>query len=751
MAGKLSIDLSLNAKGYADGAKEASYATKTLKQDTQAYLKEYGTLNRQMRTASMEARNLAAQFSALSDVEKNSNIGRSLELQMNQAIQKAGSLKDILQDTNDRISAAASDTSGLDATIMAFEGAAAAASVYTGALSLLGIENENLEEQFAKVQGALTLLNGVQSVANVLNENSVLIGKIKDLQTKARTAYLLAETGATSAETTAETANTVATGANTVAKTTNTASNAANTASNVANTAAVAVNTTAVAANATALGGATIAQKAFNLVAKANPYVLLAGAVTAVVGALYAFSKGSKDAKISEEQLNRELKYTQDEMQGIEDQADFDVAIAQAANKSASEIYKIRLEAKRAKQALAELGLSRATERYFNGEVDKSEIDKWQEEVNKAFQDTNKTIMDNYRQTQIDKVKKLHSKGGSKSGGGRTTNKPDKQDKPFDFTGAFEKNINKNSDALTKFVNDSQEALARLKQTWDDIFSDNKQSTYEQYVPSQNNTTTLNGIKAEMDANDQMIAKLKEVRAEYEKLGDITAVNQITAQIEGLVKANTDLGQSAQNMIEHQKKLAENAQIAAEQQENFEAQQEKLNQYKDAISNIGAAFGGLGSAIGDSTGKIMEFAGQALQTAANILPTIVQLIAAKQAESLASGTASAAKLPFPANVAAIASIVAQIMALFASFPKFESGGVISGSSFHGDNVIARVNSGEMIINKRQQSNLFNAIDKNKLSGTSNIQIGGVIRGTDILLVAKNQNNINKLSGTNIHF
>lgn len=41
---------------------------------------------------------------------------------------------------------------------------------------------------------------------------------------------------------------------------------------------------------------ATIAQKAFNLVAKANPYVLLALALVAVVGALVAFSSGADDA-----------------------------------------------------------------------------------------------------------------------------------------------------------------------------------------------------------------------------------------------------------------------------------------------------------------------------------------------------------------------------------------------------------------------------------------------------------------------
>ena len=81
------------------------------------------------------------------------------------------------------------------------------------------------------------------------------------------------------------------------------------------------------------------------------------------------------------------------------------------------------------------------------------------------------------------------------------------------------------------------------------------------------------------------------------------------------------------------------------------------------------------------------------------------LIGVKQGEALASGTASAAALPFPANIAAIAAIVAQIMAVFSTIAsvagKFAEGGIVGGSSMVGDRLIARVNSGEMILNGSQ--------------------------------------------------
>ena len=151
--------------------------------------------------------------------------------------------------------------------------------------------------------------------------------------------------------------------------------------------------------------------------------------------------------------------------------------------------------------------------------------------------------------------------------------------------------------------------------------------------------------------------------------------------------------------------------------EAAEAYKEKMAATQDIVGSVGSAFGSLGGAIGGTAGKMLEMAGQTAQAVAQIIPQIVALIGAKQGEALASGTASAAALPFPANIAAIASIIATITALFASFAgSFADGGIISGGSFHGDKMLARVNAGEMILNPKQQSNLFNALDSGGATG-----------------------------------
>ncbi len=95
---------------------------------------------------------------------------------------------------------------------------------------------------------------------------------------------------------------------------------------------------------------------------------------------------------------------------------------------------------------------------------------------------------------------------------------------------------------------------------------------------------------------------------------------------------------------------------------------------------------------------------------AELIPHIITIITAKEAEAIASGSASAAKLPYPASIPAIFSIVGILGSLFASLPKFANGGIIKGAASIGDYNIARVNSGEMILNGSQQAKLFNLLN-----------------------------------------
>ena len=113
-------------------------------------------------------------------------------------------------------------------------------------------------------------------------------------------------------------------------------------------------------------------------------------------------------------------------------------------------------------------------------------------------------------------------------------------------------------------------------------------------------------------------------------------------------------------------------------------------------------------------------------------------VAAKSAEAVAGATASGAKLPFPANLAAIAAGIAAVIAAFAMIGSFADGGVIRGRTTIGDYNLARVNGGEMILNSKQQTHLFNAIDNNRLGGGGTLVAGEIkVKGSDLYIAMKN--------------
>ena len=110
-------------------------------------------------------------------------------------------------------------------------------------------------------------------------------------------------------------------------------------------------------------------------------------------------------------------------------------------------------------------------------------------------------------------------------------------------------------------------------------------------------------------------------------------------------------------------------------------------------------------------------------TAADTAATITNT-AAKSGEAIASATASGASMPFPYNIVAIAAGVAAVVAALASISgAFANGGIVGGSSPSGDKLLARVNSGEMILNGAQQSRLFNFIN-----GVTPFADGGIVYG-----------------------
>mgnify|MGYP003505122994 CR=1 FL=1 len=147
-----------------------------------------------------------------------------------------------------------------------------------------------------------------------------------------------------------------------------------------------------------------------------------------------------------------------------------------------------------------------------------------------------------------------------------------------------------------------------------------------------------------------------------------------------------------------------------------------------------------------------EKATSATTAAAAVTAEAAATVAAKEAEAKAAGKAAVAKaaesqagIPGvgPAlAVAAAATIVSAILSAMSRFQaqKFANGGIVGGSSFTGDRVSAQVNSGEMILNKTQQANLFKLAN----GGGTGKEVTFHISGTDLVGVMNNINRKNKV-------
>ena len=121
---------------------------------------------------------------------------------------RAGELKDQIGDTAQQVSILASDTKNVDALISGVEGLAGAFALVQGASALFGEESEDLQKTLLKVNAAMAVLQGLQSVMNTLNKDSafnvVILSKAKSTYaavTGTLTGLLSAETAATSAAT----------------------------------------------------------------------------------------------------------------------------------------------------------------------------------------------------------------------------------------------------------------------------------------------------------------------------------------------------------------------------------------------------------------------------------------------------------------------------------------------------------------------------------------------------------------------
>ena len=293
-----------------------------------------------------------------------------------------------------------------------------------------------------------------------------------------------------------------------------------------------------------------------------------------------------------------------------------------------------------------------------------------------------------------------------------------------------------------------KENLKKLQEKQGDIMTTPSQSSYDNAIGQNDyNTKTIDGIRNQMDFNDQLIKQLEDLKKAYEELGMTgeTSYQDINEQIGKVQEQQTNLGNSAKGM--------------KDQSDKFDKQKESLQGLADVSSSVGSGFSTLAnvfSQTGDSAAAAaMNIIGTTAQATAEIIPNIIKLIGAKQGEAMANGTASASALPFPANIAAIASIIATIVSTFANIMSavgaFADGGIVGGGNLYGDKVLARLNGGEMVLNRTQQAKLFRIIESGNIGNQSASvsQVNWKIKGSDLYGALTNYKAIKSKQGKRI--
>ncbi len=199
-------------------------------------------------------------------------------------------------------------------------------------------------------------------------------------------------------------------------------------------------------------------------------------------------------------------------------------------------------------------------------------------------------------------------------------------------------------------------------------------------------------------------------------------LEQATAEQEALV--NMDAETKARLYANEEQYVA--AMIAAENRLKDASKATTEAQIKDAETKV-AAVSGMTSALTNLLDQFGE-ENKAAARASKVLA--LGQIAVETGMAIAKGITQAQSVPFPANIAAIATTVTSVLTGIASAiasvksAKFAQGGIVGGNSYTGDRVPILANSREMIINPDQQTTLFKALS----GGDSKAQSLGIDYG-----------------------
>lgn len=745
-----------------------------------------GAVRKRMDEISTSGKPLRRQLRELQQVMADMNLnGLAGNDTFTELARQAGAYRDAISDATAATNAFADDNFSISAMSEAFAGLSGAISIASGAASMLGVNQESLDSVLRKVQGSIALVNGAQAIANALNKDSALMQKIKQIR-------LLATAAAQRAAAVSTAASATATGVETAAVT---ASTAAHTAWNVAvavgkalfgdMSGLVLLAAVGVGVFAAATADATKEQEKQNETTQKQKSTFqsykesLASNAGELMGKFAQLRAEWKTLR-TEGEKTAWLKKNADFLRSVGVETDNLVAAekvfngntanvvnaimlrakAMAAQQMIMEAYKKYMERMLALDSIAggkyyqpktyqgpmsysddtdwrKKGLIPGVDYRFMRETDgstyytllKSGVSKLTEQLNataaaaanaryesgsaqalaalnKALDAGSKNIQD--AAAELSKMG-ISLYGGSGSGGARSVGA-----RSGGSSGGARRQQEKPEEGSVKYYEQLIEAEKKYRET---------------------HTLTANEITASLEKEAALASKLNAAKWDNEH----PAIIDHTADRTSLAPVN-----AADVLPEIPDRLPE---IPLD---GYDAAIEKLTALRNVLDGMGGdvsasvdRWAGLAEIFNNEMATGAEKAGAALVVAgdslkafgANSAAAKVGAIAASIGQLIlgfATASAAAAKGGPIVWLGFLISGLATVASVIGTIKGFAGGGIIDGNTFHGDAIVARVNAGEMILNRTQQSNLFRLLDSGGSRAAAPVQVRFVLEGDKLV-------------------
>ena len=575
--------------------------------------------------------------------------GKANTEEYNELLKKTGEMKDAMEDAQREVKQMASDTSALNSVLAGAQAAAGAFSVALGVMNLVGDKDSETAKELAeaqrKLQSAIAITTGLQALQNALQKESALMMGINKLRMLAAAA--------------------------------------------------------AQRAYAAATRDAEAAQAVFNKVAKSNIYVWLASVILTVVGAIAAFTRGSKEQQEETRKVNEELKtqleylrqlyemYSALGEKAIKD-AQYQLDRAKASGKSTEEIRKYEDELFNARLANLEkleeeLWYSRKEHNRLQWEYE-HQLQEYEDGVRRMAENAGKVpeIVTQISQAALDEQKKHLDE---------TKGILDEFEKLYDER----KNLqNEQAEREAQRRREDEEASKRAAEQAAKRWRENAQAIRDANKALIEVSTADQLYKKSEEANQKLAQSFQDVADRVglfaDELKDLPAPKDIPfISDEGLTDSTSQLELLAESY-----------------KENAQAIQETSSALESSFSSLSSMY----QQMANDESKTEEERAKAARKAkawASIQ------VATNAGAAIAKGVASAVEVGFPAAIPAMATMTATILAAIAQAKSLlaeahEHGGVIGGkfvgATRGGDDVAMTGRRGELVLNADQQKRLY---------------------------------------------